>query len=220
MTAVMLAVLIGLGTWQVHRLHWKEAILAQISRAEASAPVPLPPDPSPFIKVAVSGQFDYARSASFGAEVRDTPAGPTMGSQLIVPLDRPDGLPLLVDRGWVPDTRRTPIDQPEGPVTVTGYIHPADQPSWFSARDDVAGRHFFTLDPAAIGMALGLKDVAPFTLVALGNPPPEHWPDPARHLPTPPNNHLSYAITWYGLAVALVIVFIVWVRRGEPRSGP
>ena len=42
MTVVMLAVLLGLGTWQVHRLHWKEAILAQIARAEAAPPVPLP----------------------------------------------------------------------------------------------------------------------------------------------------------------------------------
>ena len=43
----------------------------------------------------------------------------------------------------------------------------------------------------------------------------DHWPDPARHLPRPPNNHLSYAITWYGLAVALLAIFIVWARKGS-----
>jgi surfeit locus 1 family protein len=216
MTVIMLVVLVGLGTWQVQRLHWKLGILAQIARAEASDPVPLPADPSPYVKVAVSGRFDTARSALYGAEVRDTPAGPEMGSQLVVPLDRDDAPPLLVDRGWVPQTRRRPIDQPEGTVTVVGYIRPADKSAWFSARDDVTGRQFFTLDPAVIGAALGLSRVAPFTLVVLGTAPAAHWPDPARHLPEPPNNHLSYAITWYGLAVALVVVFVVWAR---PRVG-
>jgi surfeit locus 1 family protein len=213
MTAVMLVVLLGLGTWQIQRLHWKLGILDQIARAEAADPVPLPADPSPYVKVAVVGRFDTARAALYGAEVRDTPAGPEMGSQLIVALQRDNAPPLLVDRGWVPQTRRAPIDQPEGPVTVVGYVRPSDKPGWFSAKDDVTGRQFFTLNPATIGAALGLPGVMPFTLVALGPPPAAHWPDPARHLPTPPNDHLSYAITWYGLAFALVVVFVIWARQ-------
>jgi surfeit locus 1 family protein len=105
---------------------------------------------------------------------------------------------------------------------VVGYVRPADKPGWFSATDDIAGRQFFTLNPTAIAAGLGLPKVAPFILVALGPPPPLHWPDPAQHLPRPPNNHLSYAITWYGLAVALIVVFIVWVRQrgGHQATGP
>jgi surfeit locus 1 family protein len=49
--------------------------------------------------------------------------------------------------------------------------------------------------------------------VALGPTPPNGYPDPAKHLPRPPNNHLSYAITWYGLAAALVVIFVVWARK-------
>lgn len=218
MTVVMMAVLLGLGTWQVQRLHWKLGILAQIARAEAADPVPMPADPSPYTKVSVTGRFDSGRSALYGAEVRDTRTGPEMGSQLVVPLMRDEAPPLLVDRGWVPQTRRTPIDQPDGPVTVIGYVRRADKASWFSARDDVTGRQFFTLNPGVIGAALGLPQVAPFTLVALGQAPAEHWPDPARHLPTPPNNHLSYIFTWYGLAVALAVVFVVWARQRAPRG--
>jgi surfeit locus 1 family protein len=69
------------------------------------------------------------------------------------------------------------------------------------------------LDASAIGAALGLRHVAPFILVAVGPAPPERYPDPARHLPRPPDNHLSYAITWYGLAVALVVIFVLWARK-------
>jgi surfeit locus 1 family protein len=213
MTLAMLAVLLGLGTWQVQRLHWKTAILARIAHAEAAPPIPLPATPEPYTKVAVTGQLRADLSAQYAAEVRDTRDGPQMGTFLIQPLERPDAPPLLVERGWVPQKRRTPIAQPDGRTTIAGYIHPAESPGLFSAKDDPAARIFYTLDPAAIGAALGLPHVAPFILIALGPAPPELWPDPAKHLPQPPNNHLSYAITWYGLALALVVIFVVWARR-------
>ena len=213
MTAAMLAVLLGLGTWQVQRLHWKQALLARIARAEAAPPIPLPANPRPFTKVAATGRLRNDLSALYGAEVQDTSSGPQLGARLIVPLERQGAEPVLVDRGWVPSNRRQPIAQPGGQVTIEGYVRPGDKPGLFSARDDPAARLFYTLDPAAIGMALGLPRVAPFVLVAMGPPPPEHWPAPAHHLPRPPNNHLAYAITWYGLAVSLVVIFVIWARK-------
>jgi surfeit locus 1 family protein len=213
MTVAMLAVLLALGTWQVQRLHWKRALLAQIAHAEAAAAVPMPAEPEPFAKVQVTGRLRDDLSASYGAEVRDMPTGPQLGTQLVVPLERSDGDVVLVDRGWVPEQRPHAIAQPNGEVTLEGYVRPGDTPGLFSARDNPATRQFYTLDPAAIGAALGLHRVAPFILVAMGPTPPERFPDPARHLPQPPNNHLSYAITWYGLAVALVVIFILWARK-------
>jgi surfeit locus 1 family protein len=215
MTAAMLAVLISLGVWQVHRLAWKEGILARLARAESGPAAPMPAEgvPSPYSKVAVSGRFRPDLSALYGAEVRQTPDGVAMGAQLLMPLERPGGATLLVDRGWVPLSRKRPIDTPKGEVTVDGYIDPAARPGPFSARDDVAGRQFFTLDPAVIGAALGLLHIEPFTLVVLGGRPTDLYPDPARHLPQPPNNHLSYAITWFGLALALAVIFGVWSAK-------
>ena len=210
----LFAILIGLGTWQIHRLHWKRAILAQIAHAEASPPVPLTGEPSPFTKVAVTGRLRTDLSALYGDDVRDTSRGPQMGAFLIQPLERPGAPPLLVELGWVPQDRTTPIAEPQGAVTITGYVHPPDQPHWFSASDDPATRTFYTLNPQAIGAALGLHSVAPFILVALGPQPPELWPDPAKHLPRPPNNHLQYALTWYGLAGVLVVMFVSWSRKG------
>jgi surfeit locus 1 family protein len=212
MATVMLAMLLGLGTWQIHRLHWKLAILAQIARAEAAPAVPLPATPDPFVKVEVTGQLDEALAASYGADVRDTPAGTVLGTQLIVPLRRREGDTVLVDLGWVPD-KHPPIAERSGDMTVVGYVHPGDKPGWFSATDNTAARQFYTLDPAAIGAALGLHRVAPFVLIALGPAPPAGYPVPAQHLPRPPNNHLSYAVTWYGLAIALVVIFVVWARK-------
>ena len=210
---VMLIVLIGLGTWQVYRLQWKEAILAQIAAAEAEPAVPLGRDPAPYTKVSVTGRFLFDRAVQFGAEVRDTRAGPTMGSYQIVPLERPDAPPILVDRGWIPQKRKIPLDDPAGVATVTGYIRQGEVPHWFSPVDDEAARQFYTLDPKAIGAAVGVPNPAPFALVALGPSTADSYPEPTQHLPRPPNNHLSYVVTWYGLAVSLVVIFGIWMKK-------
>lgn len=220
MTTVMLIVLLALGTWQVRRLFWKEDLLARIDHAEASPPIPLPAAPSPFTKVSVTGTFLPDEAALYGADVRTIASGPEMGARMIVPMRQTNGEVILVDRGWVPLSRPGPIDQPQGTVTVSGYVRFGDTEHWFSAADDPAGRRFFTLDPKKIGDAVGQPNTSPFVLVLLAQRPTadgrsDHWPDPAQHLPRPPNNHLSYAITWYGLAVALLAIFVIWARKGS-----
>jgi len=214
-TATMLLVLLGLGTWQVRRLAWKQDLLARLDAAEQSPPVPLSDAPKPFAKVSVVGRPRPDLAARYGADVIDTPSGPVSGAQLIVPIERAGSLPLLADLGWVADHAPLPALPGGSAVSVTGYVRPAEHPGWFSATDDPVARRFYTLDPAAIAKALGLGTVAPFTLVALGPPPANgQTPIPAEHLPRPPNNHLQYAITWYGLAAALLVVFVVYARKG------
>jgi surfeit locus 1 family protein len=212
-TFVMLVVLLGLGTWQVRRLAWKRGLLAQIDAAEQAPAQPLTGDPAPFAKVTVAGRLRGDRAALYGADVRDERSGPVLGGQLIEPLERQGSETVLVDLGWVPqaDWRRYAAD---GPAGIDGYARPADHPGWFSPADDPAQRLFYTLDPAAIGAALGLPGVAPFTLVALGPTPAHGFPDPAHALPRPPNNHLQYAFTWYGLALVLLVIFVSYARKG------
>ena len=209
----MMVVLVGLGTWQVYRLHWKERILAQIALGEASPPKPLEANPAPYQKVFVVGRFLFDRAAQFGAEVRDTDTGPVMGFYQIVPLQRDGASTIMVNRGWIPQKREVPLEDPTGIVTVTGYVRPPDKAHWFSAADDQVARDFYTLDPTAIGTAVGITDPAPFVLVELGTPFDGAYPAPAEHLPRPPNNHLSYIITWYGLAVSLAVIFMIWLRK-------
>ncbi|MBU6500076.1 MAG: SURF1 family protein [Rhodospirillales bacterium] len=211
-TVVMLAILLALGFWQVERLHWKEGLLAAIARAERQAPVPLPPHPSQFIKVAVTGRLRADLAVRYGDEVHEGPGGPRMGAQLLVPLLRAAGAPVLVDLGWLPDG--VPPRLAQGEVTVQGWVREGERPGLFSAHDDAPGRHFYTLDPPAIGAALGVANLADFTLIAMGPPPAQAGvPLPAAHLPRPPNNHLQYALTWFGFALTLLVIFALYARK-------
>lgn len=209
----MLIVLLGLGTWQIQRLYWKQAILSRILEAEAAPPTPLKSNPEPYTKVSVTGHFRFDQIAKFGSEVRDTRAGPTMGFYQIVPLERDGAQPLLINRGWVPEKLETSLQEPVGLVTVIGYIRPSEVSRWFSPADDEVAQQFFTLNPGAIGNVIGVQNAAPFVLVALGPSVMGSYPTPAQHLPRPPNNHLSYVVTWYSLAVALVVIFTIWLRK-------
>lgn len=206
-TLLALLVLLGLGAWQVERLAWKSDLLARFAAAEAAPPVPLADPPPPFGKVAVTGRFDHTREALVGLELHGT----TLGARLVTPLLRADGPAILVDRGWVPFEHDRLVGQPEGEITVTGWIHPGETAGWTSATDDPAGRRFYTLNPATIGAALGLPRVAPFVVVAMGRT--AGLPEPSATMPRPTNNHLGYAITWFGLAAGLVGVFLVWARH-------
>jgi surfeit locus 1 family protein len=215
-TFIAITILVSLGTWQVHRLRWKQALLADIDRAELNKPVPLAGVPSRFTKVSVAGTWRPG-TALFGVEVRPGAGGVAgMGAQRLQILDRAGAAPLLVDQGFV-TTEGTPPPPASGPATVVGYVRAPEQPNWLSAEDDVAERHFYTLDPAAIGRSLGAPDMAPMTLVALGAAV-DGGPVPAQALPRPPNNHLQYAFTWFGLAAALAGVFLFW-RFGERNRG-
>ena len=212
--------LIGLGVWQLYRLKWKEGILAQIHLAEISPPIPVPAHPNRFEKVIVSGQFVPGKAVLYGDEVHDGPVTPVEGGELIQPLREASGRVVLVDLGWVPERSPVPVTEPAGVVNVVGYVHKTESPGWFAGTDNPGAKLYYTLNAARIGADMGFSDVAPFALVAMGPLPPtgSALPQPAQHLPQPPNNHYQYALTWFGFAIVLVFEFFFFARKrlGEP----
>ena len=205
----MLVILLGLGTWQMQRRSWKAGLLAQIDAAEQAPAIALPADPVDFAKVRLEGRLQTASIVRYGAEVRDG----ALGAHIIVPMLRDGADPVLVDLGWAPNQPREALVFPAGPID--GFIRPAEHAATFSAKDDPAQRLFYTLDPTPIGAALGLPRVAPFTLVAMGPAVFGVFPQPVESLPRPPDNHLQYAITWYGFAATLLIIFALYVRKNR-----
>jgi surfeit locus 1 family protein len=211
--------LCGLGVWQVQRLAWKTDMLARISQGESALPAPFPAaitDPAglEYRRLVARGTFDHAREAFYGAIVR----GRDGGTFVVTPLLRDGAAPILVLRGWVRERQRD-FPRPQGEVEVTGFAFAGSTGNWFTPDPDPAARRFYAFDIARIASTVGLAQVAPMGLVALG--PRDAVPMPEQALPRPANPHLGYAITWFGLAAGLLAFFAVWARsllRQEARA--
>ena len=120
---------------------------------------------------------------------------------------------MLVDLGWAAGAGASAAS--DRPGVDPGYVREPSDPGWFTPADDPAARQFYALDPARIGTALGLPGSRPSPSWRLG--PAGRAADPAQHLPRPPNDHLQYALTWYGLAAILAFMFRCLCRKGTAR---
>jgi surfeit locus 1 family protein len=215
-----LVVLLGLGTWQVERLHWKEGLIAERQAAMAAAPAPLPKTLDEaraldFHRVRASGTFLNDREFFIGA-VDDIGHN---GYQVVTPLRLDDGAVLLVNRGFVPEARKDPASRAAGElpgeVAVSGILRlpPRGKPAWFVPDNSPERNYWFYVDVPAMARAGGLDDVLPFYVEADATPNPGGLPVGGQTRISLPNNHLQYAVTWYGLAVVLVVMYAVFVRR-------
>ncbi len=228
---VAFVILLGLGTWQVQRLHWKENLLQTMDQRMHAAPIPLPEAEARF---AATGDVDYVPVTVRGTFVHEgerhffsTWEGAS-GFDVYTPLRLDDGRYLLVNRGFVPyelkDAAKRPQGQIAGEVTVTGLArNPLTQkPSRMIPDNDPAKNIFYWKDRDAMAATAGLPagyELVPFLLDADDAPNPGGLPVGGVTLVDLPNNHLQYAVTWYGLAAALVGVLFFWFRRpASPRE--
>lgn len=223
-------VLTGLGTWQVERLHWKEALLATIAERMAAPPMSLAEVEQKlrtaeiglhdldYFAVTATGLFRHESERHFFA----TWKGET-GFYVYTPLQLADGRFVFVNRGFVPYELKDPAKRLQGqiaarPVTVTGFSRSvlAEKPSVMVPDNDPAKNIFYWKDIRAMTASAGLPAdavVLPFFIDANDAPNPGGLPIGGVTMVDLPNNHLQYALTWYGLAAALVVVLGLWLRR-------
>lgn len=207
------AILLTLGIWQMQRLAWKEAILADIDARIAADPVALPVTPDPerdrYLPVMLEGRID----PTF-VRVLVSQKGIGAGYRIIAALETGAGRRVLIDRGVIPVGDAMPAT-PADNLRVIGNLHWPDERDGFTPENDLAGNMWFARDVAALAAHLGAE---PVLVIAREITPPE-----AAITPLPvgvgniPNDHLSYAITWFSLAIVWLgmTVFLLWrIRRG------
>jgi surfeit locus 1 family protein len=221
-TLVGLAVLVGLGLWQLQRLEWKEGLIARIEARTERKPISLERaievskklnNPS-YIPVHAEGRFHHRRERYLYAISLDGEPG----WHVITPLETVDGIFVLVDRGFVPDDLRDPKTRPQGQVqkvvTVTGLVRTPEKPSLFIPDNDPQANQWFSRDLGAMARSMfpgGTVEVAPFFLEAKAGQVPGGWPKGGQTRLKLTNNHLQYALTWFGLAACLAAVYGVYV---------
>jgi surfeit locus 1 family protein len=234
LTLVVCAILTGLGVWQVERLAWKEGLIAAVTQRMAAAPVPAPApgawpaldfDALEYQPVTVAGRFDNTHEA-YVIYSLTSPKGPLggVGYEVMTPLVTDAGWTVYVNRGFVPAAKRDPATRPEGQVegetTVAGLLRrPADR-SWFMPGDNPVKNEWFSRDPALFAAAANLGAVAPYIIDAA--PTPAGIPQGGETVVDFPNNHLGYAITWFGLALTAAGVFIAFAatRLRKAKDAP
>jgi surfeit locus 1 family protein len=225
-----LAVLIGLGTWQMERKRWKEDLIAKIAARVHADPSPLPADAGSnvdaweleYLHVSARGRFHHDKERYLYAP---TPGG--SGWHVYTPLElRPQGI-VWVNRGWVPDARKAPETRTEGQVQgeveVYGLVRLPMRPGLFTPQNDPARNLWYWPDLAAMtasafpggpqtapGAPQG-PDSLPLAIEADAKPePPGGLPRGGVTRLQLPNRHLEYALTWYGLAATLVGVYFAF----------
>lgn len=233
-TLVMVAVCVGLGLWQLQRRLEKHALIAALDERLAAAPEALPSTSQWSALTPASDEFrrvyftaTYARLPdamvySSGSAVRDDVSGP--GTWAFLPVQLPGGETVVVNSGFVQNTMQDRAQQDRAvgrlvtgqPVTLTGYLRFPEVAGALTPRADAAKRLWFTRDHLAMARTLGWnadgKMLAPF-YVDLESPAPESGiPKPGPLSVHLKDDHLQYAITWFGLAAVMVIAFAVWWR--------
>ena len=222
-TLAVLALLVGLGVWQLKRLAWKEGLIAAIETRAKGAPITLQEaiavaregrDPS-YYRVRVEGSFDHAKERHLYALSNDGEPG----WHVITPLNSVEGDLVLIDRGFVPDSLRDPSSraagQLEGDVEVTGLVRLPETPGPFTPDNDPDTNRWFWRDLSGMTYSMfptATMDPAPFFLEAEKSDVPGGWPEGGQTRLELPNNHLQYAITWFLLAGAVVVIYLVYVR--------
>lgn len=213
---IVLAILIGLGTWQIERLEWKRGILAEINERIAAAPEPLPQSFDP-------AEWDY-RAVTFAGEylhdreqhlVWNNEQG-RGGYAVFTPMRLEDGRVVIVNRGWVPFDQKDPASraqgQVEGVVTAQGLVREPWGAGWLSPDNDPVENVWFWPDLSAMARAMQLESAPAFFIDLKKMDVPGGLPQGGQTVLNIRNDHLQYAVTWYSLALIFLVMWVLWNR--------
>ena len=220
--------LIGLGSWQLDRKAWKEALIESIEHRLSADPVSIPSradwpaltaEADEFRRVILLATFEPQAEAlvyTASSASRSDVSGP--GYWVFAPAKLPDGATIVVNRGFVPEGQQDPAERRPlaGPVSMIGVMRWPEPRGWFTPKHDPAHNLWFVREHRSMAEAKGWGEVAPFFVELETASSYRSLPKPGRLTVNLRNDHLHYALTWYGLAAVLAIAFAFWVKS---RSG-
>ena len=205
------ALLVSLGFWQVQRLHWKEGLLAEIdARIDASAvdlPAVIDPETDRFLPVRIEG-----RATGEGLLSVSTMADAGAGYRVISAFETRDGRRIMVEEGWG-GTSEKDAPRPAVSMTVTSNVHWPDEADKYPPAPEIESGIWYARDVGPMAAALNTEPVMVVARAITGTD--------ARATPQPvtttgiANNHLGYAVQWFGLAAvwAGMTLFLLWRIR-------
>ncbi len=216
------AILVGLGVWQLQRLQWKLGLIAEVESHMTAPPLSLDEalkgtaDAMQYRRVALGGHFDNTKEAY----VFTTREGGEAVYHVLAPFLADGGQTLLVDRGYIPKDKLDPATRIpiEGTTRLVGVWRVPDAPGAFTPAPDTVHRIWYSRDLKGIAAADHVQLAAPVVIEADATPNPGGWPKGGQTVVSFRNEHLSYAVTWFGLAAGLLGVYLAYhVSKGRLR---
>ncbi|WP_208988375.1 SURF1 family protein [Labrenzia sp. VG12] len=232
-TAVALAILFNLGFWQLDRLAWKEKLIEQVEAGVSAAPVDAPGPVAwsgmaledDYRHVALSGRF--LDGAVYYYTALNKPVGAIGGPGRLVyaPFETEDGWVVLINRGFIPQDLDPAAGQrlaksPVGTLRLTGLLRLSEKPNWTTPAPSEG--LWFARDTQAMGEVLDIapEKLAPYSVdLDVEFTPASGLPQAGETIVQFKNDHLGYALTWFGLAATLIGVYltysasVLWPRR-------
>lgn len=214
MTIPLLVCLILLGNWQVERLSWKLDLIEKIKQRATSAPVSLPLDVDnlddlEYLHVFVSGIFDHDQEMTMYS------VGPNgePGYDLYTPLIMKNEKSIIVNRGWIPEQIKNKTNRLdtliEGDVEIVGLLRKSWNKLWYGPENDPENNMWFYGDVDGMAIHTNLSNNFPMFLYADKIDSDNRYPVAGRTEFNIVNNHLDYALTWYGLAIVLIGIYLI-----------
>jgi surfeit locus 1 family protein len=208
-TLVGCVLLVGLGLWQLQRLSWKQGLIATMTLNQSFPPEKLlsllqiaKQQSLSYRHVSAEGVFDYMHELRLVGK----PLDGISGSYVLTPLSLPDGQKIYVNRGWIPsNTQKKDLSSPQGRVIVSGFLRDKMSRNFFTPPDNKETHEVFAFDPREYSSFPYFIEAAK---IQGQSTLPRLFPQivPLR------NEHLSYAITWFSLAIILMGIFVGYLK--------
>lgn len=215
LTAIGLALLAGfvsLGVWQLQRRVWKLELIGTVEARLHAPPVAAPANVDKgdaYRRVTAEGHFRNDRETFVQAVTEQGP-----GYWVLTPLVG-QNFTILINRGFVPAEKRADHSRPDGTVRITGLIRLNEPNGAFLRSNDPVANRWYSRDVMAIAAAKALGPVAPYFIDADATPNPGGYPVGGLTVVAFRNSHLSYALTWFALAILTLVGLVILWRRGR-----
>ena len=217
-TITGVVLMVGFGTWQLQRLEWKENLILQIEEGLKQSPVALPLllkgiSEVEYKRYKVTGIFQHDKEMHlFSTNLNGKP-----GYHIYTPLIRPNGAPVILNRGWVPEELKEQESRQggltKGLVTLNGIARLSRARTMFVPENNIKSNRWYYANIGEMATASSLETVVPIFLEAESTSGDFNWPRGGITRVNLPNRHLEYVFTWYSFAATLLVIFILFRRK-------
>ncbi len=205
-TIFFISVFFALGIWQLYRLNWKLELISQIEESLKTQPVELSSTlKKNYLKIKTSGLIDFDKQIYlYNLNEKGEP-----GFDVVNPIEI-NNEDFLLNRGWIPfDKKNKKIINEINENEIIGIIKTEEVASIFKPKNDIVNNYWFTLDRNDIFKFTG-KNFSPF-IIYLNND--KKFPKTKKITANISNNHKKYAITWFSLAVSILLIYLYFRKK-------